>query len=179
VTNAQGHRNVASTFATPGQAERSPAGNLQIIPPFTNCIHAQGAHPLEAAVQNLNGLSILIVEDEYLLALSLMDALIDAGCKIIGPVDRVDAAFDAVRTNWVDGAILDVNLHGEKSYPVMDTLAEFRTPFVIYSGNQLSTLPSRFSDRPALMKPTDPETIITTLTRVVANADSQMSSQTC
>jgi hypothetical protein len=51
------------------------------------------AHPSEAAVQNINGLSILIVEDESLLALALLDALIQAGCKIIEPVGQLDVAL--------------------------------------------------------------------------------------
>jgi CheY-like chemotaxis protein len=137
------------------------------------------AHPSEAAVQNINGLSILIVEDESLLALALLDALIQAGCKIIEPVGQLDVALDVVRISRIDAAILDVSLHGEKSYPVMDTLAELGTPFVIYTGYPLSLLPCRFSDRPALNKPTDSATIIEVLARAIANADSQIPSQKC
>jgi hypothetical protein len=153
------------------QTERPAIGNLQIISTAQQLRSRTDTHPSEAAVQNIDGLSILIVEEEYLLALSLVDALTDTGCKIVGPVGPLDDALDVVHANWIDAAILDVNLHGEKSYPVMDTLAQLGTPFVIYRGNPLSTLPVRYSDRPALIKPTDPATIITTLARAMANPD--------
>ena len=45
---------------------------------------------------DLNGLRILVVEDEAAISLLLEDMLLDFGCEVIGPAARLSAALDAV-----------------------------------------------------------------------------------
>ena len=61
----------------------------------------------------MNGLRVLIVEDEFLLAMSLEDDLVSAGCSPIGPFSNLASATEATRREEFDLAILDVNLNGE------------------------------------------------------------------
>ena len=62
--------------------------------------------------------SILIVEDEPLIAMMLEDFLDSLGHKVSGTCDTVQCALDEVEKGGFDLAILDVNLKGENVWPV-------------------------------------------------------------
>jgi CheY-like chemotaxis protein len=81
----------------------------------------------------LFGKRVLIVEDEFLVALMLEDVLVDFGCIPVGPCYSLAQALGAVRTETFDVALLDVNLDGEKVYPVAYALAKRRIPFLFVS----------------------------------------------
>jgi CheY-like chemotaxis protein len=102
---------------------------------------------------DLNGLRILVVEDEAAISLLLEDMLLDFGCEVIGPAARLSAALDAVAREQVDLAILDVNVAGEPIYPVAEALAERSVPFVFSTGYGSAGIRDSFRDRPVLQKP--------------------------
>jgi len=102
---------------------------------------------------DLNGLRILVVEDEAAISLLLEDMLLDFGCEVIGPAARLAAALDAVAREQVDLAILDVNVAGEPIYPVAEALAERSIPFVFSTGYGSAGIRDTFRDRPVLQKP--------------------------
>ena len=70
----------------------------------------------------LNGSSIMLVEDETVVALAVNDSLIDLGFSVVGPFSRVSDACRALQVNQVDAAILDVNLDGEMVYALAKML---------------------------------------------------------
>ncbi|MBB3016965.1 CheY-like chemotaxis protein [Microvirga lupini] len=102
---------------------------------------------------DLNGLRILVVEDEAAISLLLEDMLLDFGCEVIGPAARLSAALDAVSREQVDLAILDVNVAGEPIYPVAEALAQRSIPFVFSTGYGSAGIRDTFRDRPVLQKP--------------------------
>jgi CheY-like chemotaxis protein len=102
---------------------------------------------------DLNGLRILVVEDEAAISLLLEDMLLDFGCEVIGPAARLSAALDAVARETVDLAILDVNVAGEPIYPVAEALAQRSIPFVFSTGYGSAGIRDAFRDRPVLQKP--------------------------
>ena len=102
---------------------------------------------------DLNGLRILVVEDEAAISLLLEDMLLDFGCEVIGPAARLSAALDAVAREKVDLAILDVNVAGEPIYPVAEALAQRSIPFVFSTGYGSAGIRDAFRDRPVLQKP--------------------------
>jgi len=71
----------------------------------------------------LQGVKVLVVEDEYLVAALMEDMLESAGCVVAGPIPRLAQALDAASSEACDVAVLDVNLAGERVYPVADILA--------------------------------------------------------
>ena len=84
---------------------------------------------------SLNGRSILVVEDEYMIADAMRRALEDEGVIVVGPAPSVrkalrllDAAAD------LDGAVLDMNLGDEKAFPVADALQARGIPFLFTTG---------------------------------------------
>lgn len=112
------------------------------------------------------GLRVLVVEDEALLAMTMEDMLADLGCKVVGPVGRVDQAVLLAGSERLDGAILDVNVAGVEVYPVARELAGRGIPFVFVSGYGAESLPAQWRDRPTLQKPFHPDD----LTRAMAQA---------
>ena len=62
----------------------------------------------------LEGLRILVVEDEFLVATLIEDMLVAAGCVVAGPVPRLSEALEAVDHETFDAAVLDVNLGGDR-----------------------------------------------------------------
>lgn len=102
----------------------------------------------------LTGLLVLIVEDEMLLAMALEDLVRDLGCDVVTAA-RVARALELVATTALDGAILDVNLHGEMVFPVAHALRQRGIPFVFSSGYGAGGLPPAFHAIPMLTKPFD------------------------
>ena len=100
----------------------------------------------------LNGLRVLVVEDEAAISMLLEDMLMDFGCAIVGPAARLNVALDMAQGDF-DIAILDVNLAGESIYPVADALAERNRPFVFSTGYGGAGIKDPYRDRPVVQKP--------------------------
>ena len=97
--------------------------------------------------------SILIVEDEPLIAMMLEDFLDSLGHSVRGICDSVHGALDEVEKGGFDLAILDVNLKGENVWPVASRLREKNVPFVIATGGHVDPPPPEFNDAPVIEKP--------------------------
>lgn len=119
----------------------------------------------------LRGRRILVVEDDYLLAQALSDFLEEVEVNVIGPVGSVDEALAMVENaaGGLDGAILDVNLHGSKSYPVADALAARSIPFLFATGYSRNALDERYRDHPRCEKPFDQVTLLSMFGRLFNN----------
>jgi CheY-like chemotaxis protein len=107
----------------------------------------------DQGVGALDGLRVLVVEDEMLLAMGMMDMLATFGCEVIGPAFRVHEALRLAETQAMDGAVLDVNLAGENVFPVADALAARDIPFLFTTGYGLTGLRECDCNQPMLQKP--------------------------
>lgn len=107
----------------------------------------------QTANDGISGLRILLVEDEAMIAMLVEDMLIDSGATVVGPAGGVRAALDAISTNELDGALLDVNLGGEQSFEVADALAARSIPFVFVTGYGGGAVRDRYPNAPTLQKP--------------------------
>lgn len=108
---------------------------------------------------------ILVVEDEAIVAMLLENILEDIGCATIGPaLTMEDARALAGQDGPVDAAILDVNLHGERIYPVAQTLIDRGVPVIFATG--YGELEGPWKGRPAVQKPYTLEDIVRVLNGV-------------
>jgi CheY-like chemotaxis protein len=102
----------------------------------------------------LRGLRILIVEDAFLIAIDLCAKLESCGCTVVGPAGRLSQALRLAKEERLDGALLDVNLNGQMSFPVAEALRARNVPFVFASGyDDKSVWPREFWDIPTVTKP--------------------------
>ena len=97
--------------------------------------------------------SVLIVEDESLIAMMLEDFLDSLGHKVAAVCDSVSAALEAVEQGGFDVAIIDVHLDGEQIWPVADRLADKNIPYVLATGGHIEPPPERHAGVPVLSKP--------------------------
>ena len=98
--------------------------------------------------------SVLIVEDEPLIAMMLEDFLETLGHRVVATCDSVDAALVHVEEGGFEVAILDVSLKdGHQVWPVADRLAQAGTPFVLATGGHVDPPPAAHAGAPVLAKP--------------------------
>jgi DNA-binding response OmpR family regulator len=114
----------------------------------------------------LQGHRILVVEDDYLVAQSLCALLEEAGATIVGPFGWADEALKFVEAHRdaFDSAVLDVDLHGEKSYPIADWLAGRDVRFVFTTGYGADALDPGYLRYPRSQKPFDVRNLFVALT---------------
>lgn len=84
--------------------------------------------------------TVLVVEDEFFIALEIKSALTKAGFDVLGPASSVDIALDLLRQTKPDAAVLDVDLGGERVTPVALQLRAIGVPFVLASAADRSVL---------------------------------------
>lgn len=116
---------------------------------------------------SLDEIRVLVVEDELMIALALKRALADAGCAVIGPVPRIARALECATEVPLDAALLDINVGGERVFPVAELLQARAVPFAFLSGYQESVLPERFRACPMLAKPCSAQDVIAVLRRIL------------
>jgi DNA-binding NarL/FixJ family response regulator len=100
----------------------------------------------------MKGKKVLIVEDSYLLALTLEDMLTEAGADVVGIAPSVAIALKAMERHTIDIACLDINLGGETSFPLADALAMRGIPFVFVSACGPDVPPPAHRHRPFVSK---------------------------
>lgn len=119
--------------------------------------------------ETLVGKRILIVEDEIFVALDLQSELEAAGAILIGPATSLDAALVAANDPTLDAAIVDVDLKGERSFPVAEVLTRNGTPFIWHTGViDRDVFVASFPDITVIEKPTHDGAIIDAVLKLFA-----------
>jgi DNA-binding NtrC family response regulator len=122
----------------------------------------------DETAEALRGLSVLVVEDEFLLLTELETMLHEAGVECVHLCRTLGEATSMLDCCEVSAAILDVRIGRESVAPVAHQLAERKTPFVFYTGQTArDPVIQEWSDHPVLSKPTPPQRVISTLATLV------------
>lgn len=104
--------------------------------------------------RHLMGRSVLLVEDEAMIALDMEQTLTAAGLRVLGPAASVNSALRLIARERPDAAILDLDLGGELVTPVARTLRDLGVPFVLATAyNHLRGGEAEFSGVENLGKP--------------------------
>ena len=101
----------------------------------------------------LEGLKVLVVEDEMMVSMLIEDMLSDLGCQVVGPASRLDEAITLANEADLDVAVLDVNLGGQPIFPLADLLREKGAPFAFATGYGDAGLRDVDKGSPVLQKP--------------------------
>jgi DNA-binding response OmpR family regulator len=102
----------------------------------------------------LVGRRVLIVEDEVIVAFSIECEIEDAGGEIVGPAHTL-AEAERLIDEPIDVAILDINLNGERVWPIAQALRERGVPYVLASANcdDPRAIDPAYADVPCFDKP--------------------------
>ncbi|GEP03842.1 response regulator [Methylobacterium oxalidis] len=102
---------------------------------------------------NLAGRRVLVVEDEYFIAMDMEHSLREAGADVVGPVPDAEQALALIEAAPLDAAVLDVNLRGQAVYAVADRLRDRGVPYLFATGEVQIADHSDYRSRPKLEKP--------------------------
>ena len=116
-----------------------------------------------------HGLVVLIVEDEFLIAMYLEAVLREHGWRVLGPAATVAMALSLLEDGEMpDVALLDVNLRGETVVPVAEVLRERGVPIVLASAyNHAASMADVLAGAPNVGKPAQERHLLAALKRAV------------
>lgn len=118
----------------------------------------------------LTGSNILVVEDDYYLAMDAQSWLEKAGAHVVGPFAKADEAMAQVALERVDAALLDVNLGSGPAFDLARALQERRIPFAFLTGYDQSVIPAELQSVPRLEKPVATEEVSRVVQALVGQA---------
>ena len=125
------------------QVQRSNPGSTPLSPQF-----------------NRSGRSVLVVEDDALIALEVAEILRDAGFEVLGPASSVAQSLALLSGGACDAAVLDINLGSETAEPIAELLTDAGIPFLTLSSYGLAQRPATFAGAPHLDKPVRSDSLI-------------------
>jgi DNA-binding NarL/FixJ family response regulator len=103
---------------------------------------------------SVGDVKILLIEDNFLIAMHLERILEQEGCEVVGPFATAREGLDALSLETVDGALLDFSLRDGTSVPIAEELTRRGCGFVFVTGlGGASDIPQKFSGVPRLSKP--------------------------
>jgi PAS domain S-box-containing protein len=139
--------------APPPPAAPEPAASPSAAPP------SQGV---------LQGLRILLAEDEMLVAIEAAESLAAAGCQVLGPAAALEEGIAlADRAGPIDAAVLDVNLGGQQVVPLADMLVARGVPILFTTG--YGEAPAGHHGAAVLTKPIRTADLVAALQRLVGS----------
>ena len=107
---------------------------------------------------SLAGCSILICEDEPLIAIGIADAFTDAGARVV-MARSLASALIAVENEVPSAVILDHALSDGESSQLCKRLKQRNIPYVVHSG--YSNLIGAYGDAVHVPKPANPDVLVT------------------
>lgn len=118
----------------------------------------------------LAGRRILLAEDEGLIALELERMLEGFGCDVVGPLASVAEVKQRAERGDLDGALLDVNLRGQRIFEILPVLQQLGLRLIITSGYADDALfPAPFRAVPRIAKPFDERELLRICEKVFAD----------
>jgi DNA-binding response OmpR family regulator len=111
--------------------------------------------------------TILIIEDEPLIALHLHATLHEAGAGLIAAT-TADEALKLIGRNDISAAIVDVGLGGQDCYPVCEQLSGRRIPFAFHTGHPAAEVLRRWPEAPVFIKPTPVAELVAGIAALIA-----------
>ena len=130
-----------------------PAAQIVASPPPAEVVPPKPASDNDKP--SLAGMRLLVVEDEPLVSMLLSEILTGLGATVAGPYGRLADAMAAAKAERFDGAVLDINLAGERVDPLADLLMGVGVPYVFITGYQRDSVDRRYANVPVLQKPID------------------------
>jgi len=117
----------------------------------------------------LTGKRVLVVEDEFLIALDIESILENGGAEV-KTANRVDQALGLIKSDGpFDGAVLDLKLERETSVTIAERLQASNVPFVFLTGAAGdTTIAAQFRNAPVVGKPFDSETLFSALKQAIS-----------
>lgn len=117
--------------------------------------------------QPLRGMKILVADDEFLILVSIEEALRAAGAEIVS-ASTLPAALKGAGDETLSAALLDVRLGRQTTETVADALLARAVPFVFYTGQALPDhIREKHPNAKVLVKPSKQDAFIEAMLQVM------------
>jgi response regulator RpfG family c-di-GMP phosphodiesterase len=128
-------------------------------------------------MQNLHYQKILVIEDDFFSANYIVRKLEQHGAIVLGPFGWIDDVLSFLKENIrsIDAALLDLDLHGEESYPIADLLIQHSVPFMFITGYGHSTIRQAYLSHPRIEKPIQEAPMLRGLSQIFAGTSCKSS----
>ncbi len=173
--SANGHASSAHPISDPAASERTigleACGDaMRIAVPAAHVAFGDTV-TAEPAVDPLQGQTLLVVEDQLIIALDLEMVLRQHGAADVHVFGTADEALQLITQAPPDAAVLDINLGSSTSFPVARELMRLGVPFIFASGyGKEADLPAEFQAIPLIGKPYSATAISHALATLTATA---------
>jgi hypothetical protein len=119
--------------------------------------------------------SVLVIEDQTIVACDLERFLDGTGYRVVGPVCSLAAALGKIADGEIHGAIVDVRLDSDAADQVADALNAARIPHIFVNGWAVGALPEQCRDRPLLNNPYDYHSLLDALNGAMGDKEPRAS----
>ncbi len=129
-----------------------------VLPIDARHLNPSGAPPSSPVA--LSGLRVLVVEDDYYLAMEAKAVLEGAGAEILGPHSTLEQLERTMAERRPDCAVVDINLGEGPTFAAAQRLEADGIPFLFLTGYSPEAIPAEFQHIPQIRKPADPEILV-------------------
>jgi CheY-like chemotaxis protein len=119
---------------------------------------------------DIRGVRVLIVEDETIIAMAAEDMVEDLGGVVHGTASSLSEAMELIAAGGFDIALLDINLHDERSMPAAEALRAAGKPFLFTTGYGSGGPDPAFADIAVLAKPYRQDEVATAIGKALVRA---------
>lgn len=141
-----------------------PANYIEIMPSLAN---APGRIEMKEQAAPRLSETVLIVEDNLIIAMSAEVILLELGARHVDTVASVTEALKSIERTKPSFALLDLNLGSENSIPVGTKLFELGVPFIFATGyGERAPIPEELESIPVIQKPYTREVVEKALGRL-------------
>ncbi|MCR0983329.1 PAS domain-containing protein [Roseomonas populi] len=109
---------------------------------------------------DLTGQHVLVVEDDYYIAIDTASALQGAGAEVLGPCPTEAAAREVLERATPTWAVLDINLGEGPSFSLARALRARGVPFLFITGYDEAAILPEFAGVARLQKPVEPRQLV-------------------
>jgi ActR/RegA family two-component response regulator len=115
---------------------------------------------------DLEGTKVLVVEDEFYLAMDIKEAIEQAGGQVRGPCADVAAGLAELLRETPDCAVVDLNLGHGPSFEIAEELNRRSVPFVFLTGYDAASIPTGLAAVERIEKPADARHVVEAVARL-------------
>jgi len=154
-----------------GQRTETPSSSPLLMAARAKPHHSCESDMAVHAQRSLQGLRVLLVEDEALILLMTEGMLQEIGCRLFGAASTLGEAMSMVQEDLPDVAVLDVNLRGEMSFAFAELLHRRNVPVLFLTGYDAPGAEQIWGRFPKLQKPCDASDLKQALLHLLDKSD--------
>jgi DNA-binding response OmpR family regulator len=116
---------------------------------------------------SLEGRSVLVVDDDFVLAMDARSTLEEAGATVVEPFGSADHALASLQEHHPDIAVVDLNLGSGLSFDLVQALLDQGVSTLIVTGYDQRVVPPELAGLPYLQKPVETRQLLSSIKQLL------------